>query len=87
MIAPAVYLLCALASILCMVLLGRAWLRNRTRLLMWSALCFVGLAAANIFLVMDLVLFPDIDFKPARQISALLALTILIAAFIWEDDL
>lgn len=87
MIAPVVYLLCALTSILCTVLLGRAWYRNRTRLLMWSALCFVGLAFSNIFLVMDLVLFPDVDFKPARQISALLALVLLIAAFIWEDGL
>lgn len=86
MIAAAVYLLCALASILCMGLLGRAWFRNRTRLLMWSALCFIGLALSNIFLVLDLVLFPDIDFKPARLISALIAVSVLIAAFIWEDD-
>lgn len=87
MIAPIVYLLCAATSILCTALLARAWFRNRTRLLMWSALCFVGLAFSNIFLVMDLVLFPDIDFKPARQASALLALVLLIAAFIWEDEL
>lgn len=86
MIAPAVYLLCALASTLCMVLLGRAWYRNRARLLMWSAVCFVGLALSNVFLVLDLVLFPNIDFKPARLISALLGLTVLIAVFIWEDD-
>lgn len=49
-VATAVYILCAVTSVLCAGLLVRSYLRSRVRLLLWSALCFVGLAVNNVLL-------------------------------------
>jgi Family of unknown function (DUF5985) len=56
--APIVYLLCALTSLVCTFLLARAYRASRVRLLFWSVLCFAGLTASNILLFIDLVLVP-----------------------------
>jgi hypothetical protein len=53
MIAETVYLLCAIASLLCAIALLRTYLRRRSRVLLWSSLCFVGLAANNAILFTD----------------------------------
>ena len=42
--AAIVYILCALTSLTCAVLLLRAYRQNGVRLLFWSGLCFIGLA-------------------------------------------
>ena len=46
--AETVYILCALTSVFCAVLLMRSYRRQRTRLLLWSTLCFAGLAINKI---------------------------------------
>ncbi len=80
-----VYLLCAAASVCCLVLLTRAYLRSRSRLLLWSALAFVGFAANNLLVFIDLVLLPtDIDLLPLRHIASIGALAVLLYGFIWE---
>lgn len=56
--APAVYLLCGLTSLVCTFLLARAYRTSRVRLLFWSMLCFAGLTASNIILFIDLVVVP-----------------------------
>jgi Family of unknown function (DUF5985) len=84
--AALIYSLCALTSILCCVLLWRSWRASRARLLFWSALCFVFLAANNLFVVFDLVIFPNIDFLAARYLSSLAAISVLLWGFIWETD-
>lgn len=86
MLQPTVYLLCLITSLLCLVLLARGYIRTRVKLLLWSALSFVGFAANNFFLFLDTVLFPNIDFMPARTITAFLALGILFYGLIWEVD-
>lgn len=43
----AVYILCGLTSVLCAVLLLRSYARKRVRLLLWSGLCFAGLASTT----------------------------------------
>jgi hypothetical protein len=83
---PIVFFLCLATSVLCMVLLVRGCLQTRAPLLLWSSLCFVGLALNNLFLVVDLVLFPSIDFFPARQAASLVAVAVLLYGFIWETD-
>ena len=60
-VALAVYLLGALVSLLCAVLLLRGYSRSRTRLLFWSGLCFVGLTLSNGLVFVDLVVIPHID--------------------------
>jgi hypothetical protein len=79
------YVLCAATSILCAVLLLRGYLRSRSRLLMWSTLCFIGLAINNILLFVDLVILPDsIDLRIVRSGSALISLLLMVAGLIWE---
>jgi hypothetical protein len=75
-----------LTSGACMVFLFRGYLRKRLRLLMWSALCFAGLTLNNIALLCDLVIFPDIDFRPVRLIAALAGMLVLLYGFIWDAD-
>ncbi len=82
--AEIVYGLCALTSILCAVLLIASWQSNRARILLWSSLCFVGLAANNVLLMVDLVFVPDVDLARARAVTALAAVGLLVIGLIWE---
>ncbi|KQW78752.1 DUF5985 family protein [Brevundimonas sp. Root1279] len=81
-----VYGLCLLTSAACAALLVRSWLKSRQRLLMWSAACFILLALNNLMVVLDMVVFPDVYLSPARQVTALAAVSVLIYGFIWEVD-
>jgi hypothetical protein len=85
-VAPTVYLLCLLTSAACGFLLVRAYLRNRSRLLLWSAICFVLLAVNNLLVVFDLLLLPAIDLSAPRLLSSLAAIVTLLYGFIWEVD-
>ena len=78
--------LAVLTSAACMVLLFRAYARTAVRLLLWSALCFVCLTANNVFLFLDVVMFPDVDFRPYRLVSALVGILFLLYGFIWEAE-
>ena len=79
-------LLAAITSLACTVLLFRAYVQRRLRLLLWSALCFVGLTVNNIALIFDLVIFAAIDLRPLRLTAALIGMLFLLYAFIWESD-
>lgn len=80
-----VYVLCFLASLACAWLLGRSFLRNGTRLLLWSSVCFGFLALNNLALVLDLVVWPDdVDLRLLRLALALAAVVSLIWGFVWE---
>ena len=83
--AAVVYVLCALTSALCAVLLLRAWLAHRQRLVLWTGLGFAGLTVNNLLLVVDLVVLPDVDLQLARDASGLLALAVLLFGLIWES--
>jgi hypothetical protein len=80
----AVYLLCSATALLCAALLLRAFWRNRTRLLLWSGLCFVGLALDNVFLFTDLIVFPHVDLSVWRSLPALAGLSLLLYGLIWD---
>ena len=81
-----VYVLCMAASITCAVLLARTYARTRSRLLLWTALSFGLLAVNNLLLVLDMVVFTQIDFQPWRALTFLSALLVLLYGFIWEAD-
>jgi Family of unknown function (DUF5985) len=81
-----VYVVCVASSVACTGLLIRSYARNRTGLLLWSALGFVALSFNNLFLFLDLVVFPDLDFVLHRHLSALTAIAVLLYGFIWEVD-
>ncbi len=84
--AEAVYLLCAVTSSLCAVLLLRAYARTGTRLLLWSGLCFLGLALNNAVLVVDLMIVPDTDLSTWRIVPAVLGVALLLYGLIWESE-
>jgi len=85
-IPQAVYILCALTSLACAVLLMRGYLRSRARILLWSSLCFVFMFINNVFLYLDVVVFPSVYLSPFRDASSLLASAILVAGLIWDSD-
>ncbi len=80
----AVYSLCALTSIGCAGLLLRAYAREPTRLLLWCALSFVGLAVNNVILFTDLVVLPDVDLSLIRQLSAFASVLLLLYGLVWD---
>lgn len=84
--AAVVYSLCTLTAVLCAGLLLSAYLSSRTRLLLWSALCFIGLALNNVLLVFDKLVFPSLDLSPWRTGSALAAMSILLYGMIMDSD-
>jgi hypothetical protein len=85
-LAAFVYVLCALTSVTCAVLLFRAYHANRTRLLLWSALCFAGLAANNVLLVVDRLVVPARDLSLPRVLSAFVSMSALLFGLIWEQQ-
>jgi hypothetical protein len=86
MIAPVVYLLGTLVTLSCGVLLLRGYFRGKNRLLLWSGLCFLSLAASNLMLFVDLVLLPNIDLYRWRLCLAAVAMLLLLYGLIWEGD-
>jgi len=82
--AEVVYVLCALTSIGCAILLGRGYRASRSRLLFWSSVCFAGLALNSVLLFVDLVVAPGIDLGLARSLVALAAIGVLLYGLIWE---
>jgi hypothetical protein len=81
------YLIAMLTSGACMLLLFRAYIDSRLRILLWSALCFVGLTVNNTLLFVDLVLLPDsIDLRLYRNAAALIGMLALIYGFIRESE-
>lgn len=86
-IAPtAVYVLCLMTSCVCAGLLLRAYLRSRSRLLLWTAVSFVCLAVNNLILVADLVFLPNVDLWAWRQLASAAAILVLLYGFIWEAE-
>jgi hypothetical protein len=83
-IAFLIYLLCAITSIACAVLLLRGYLRSRARLLLWSALCFVGLSINNLALLVDMRL--AMDHSTVRSIPSLIGVMLLVFGLIWDSD-
>jgi hypothetical protein len=84
--ATAVYVLCGLTSALCAWLLLRSYFETRVRLVLWSGLCFVGLALNNVVLFIDKVVAPDIDLSAYRASTGLAGIAVLLFGLIWEAN-
>lgn len=84
--ATVAYLLCAATSALCAGLLIRAYLASRTRLLLWSALCFGGLLVNNILLVVDERIVEGTDLQIFRDVTGLAAVSVLLLGLIWDSS-
>lgn len=84
--AETIYSLCMLTSLACAWLLLASYRRTRYRLLFWSGACFAVMTLNNLFLLLDKIVFPNIDFLPARLISALVATSLLLYGLIYEKE-
>lgn len=84
--ADIVYALCVLTSLACAVLLWRGYGRSRARLLMWSSLCFVGLALNNALLIVDLHVLPAVDLSIWRTLPALIGIALLVYGLVWDAE-
>ena len=81
-----VYVLCALTSIVCAVLLWRGWRRSGVKLLFWSAWCFVGLSLNNLLLVIDTRFFTTVDLALVRMLPALAGAAVLVYGLVWDAE-
>jgi hypothetical protein len=85
-VAEIVYVLCALTSLACAVLLLRGWRRSRARLLLWSGVCFVGFFVNNLLLLVQL---PGMSLETQeawRILPALLGALALIYGLVMETE-
>jgi hypothetical protein len=85
-VSATVYVLTCLTTFICAVLLLRGYARVRRRLLLWSGLCFLGLTAANLLKVLDLLVFLQTDLYTYRLGSAALAMGLLLFGLIWDSQ-
>lgn len=85
-LADIVYALCVLTSLACTVLLWRGYRRSHARLLMWSSLCFAGLAMNNALLIVDLRMLPAVDLSIWRTLPAMIGIALLVYGLIWDAE-
>ena len=83
--AEAVYVLCALTSLVCAVLLLRGHRQSGQRFLLWGSLCFFALAANNVLLYVDLVVVPSTDLSLVRGTVALAGIGLFVFGLVWEE--
>lgn len=83
--APAVYLLDTLTTLLCAALLLIGYARGRSALLLWSGLCFAGLTVSNALVFVDLVMLPTVDLYVVRLGVTTVAMALLLYGLIWES--
>jgi hypothetical protein len=62
----------------------RSYRATRTPLLLWSSLCFTGLALNNVLLFTDLFVVTDLNLELWRSGSALGSMLLLLCGLIWE---
>lgn len=84
--AETIYFLCTLTCLACAWLLLNRYRSSGHRLLFWSGMCFVGMTLNNLLLVLDKLVFPEVDLLPLRNVSALLAVLMLLYGLIYEKE-
>ena len=80
----AVYVLCTATALACAALLWRGHARTGVRLLLWSAVCFMGLSMENAILFIDRVVVQSVDLSLFRLSAALVGVGALIYGLVWE---
>lgn len=83
--ASIVYILCALTSLACSILLFRGYSANKFRLLFWSGIGFAGFSINNIILFVDESVIHHIDFSVARTVPGAIGIIIMVYGLITEE--
>jgi hypothetical protein len=86
MIAAVVYVLCALTSLACAIMLLRSARRGGPRLVLWSGICFAALTLENVLLLLDNIVFPEVNLAIARNAVGLVGPALLLFALISEAE-
>ena len=81
-----IYGLCMVTAWGCAWLLLRGYFRTKSRVLLWSGLCFVGLGLNKLLLVLDRLVLKEVDLSTMRLVPALIGMTLLIYGLIWEAE-
>ena len=84
--AITIYLLCILTCLACAWLLLGSYRRTGHRLLFWSGWSFVAMTVNNLFLLLDKVVFLDVNLLPVRLVSALVSMLLLLYGLIYEKE-
>ena len=83
----AVYMLCALTSLGCTLLLIGRYRKTRVDLLFWSAIAFLLITLTNILLFVDLVILgAGVDLTLIRNGSTLLGTILLLYGLIRNNS-
>ena len=85
MMPQLIYGTCMLLSLAIAAMLWRQQLRQPVRLIFWTSLCFSGLALSNFVLVLDKVVYPDLDMALLRHAIALGSICLLLFGLLWEE--
>ena len=80
--AETVYIVCAITSLLCSVLLLKRYGQSRSDLLLWSGVAFLCFTIAGILLFVDLALVPQMDLMMYRNLTTLAGVLVLLYALI-----
>jgi hypothetical protein len=80
------YVACTGTALTCTWLLFRAWRRTGGRLLLWSALCFAGLAVNNLLMFVDVAVLPEADLSALRGLPMCAGLCALVYGLVWEVE-
>lgn len=81
-----VFVLCTLTSLACGALLFRGYRRSRARLLMWSALCFLGMAVHNGLRLLDVLRHAPAERAWLSSLPALVGVLLLIYGLIYDVE-
>lgn len=81
----ALYILTAVTTLFCAVLLLRGYANGRRRLLLWSGLCFVWLTISNVLMIIDLMVVPQ-DLYTFRLAASAIAMLLLLYGLVWESQ-
>jgi hypothetical protein len=85
--AAVVYLLGTLVTLVCTIMLLRAYGKARTPLLLWSGLCFALLTVSNALLFVDLVvLTQSINLYVWRLSTASFGMLLLLYGLVFESE-
>lgn len=82
-----VYSLSAITCIACAMLLLRSFKSSGARLLLWSGVCFLGLAVNNALAFLDVNTPSEIvDLSTVRLAVSVLSLVVLVYGLVWESS-
>src|SRR5687768_13564584 len=85
--AEIVYVLCAVTSFFCAGLLYRGYKNSKARFLLWSSGCFLGFAANNMMVIVDLVLTGrEMDLSVWRILPALFGVAFILYGFVMGTE-